>query len=78
MTDSFERPVGSGRKTPGQLAYEADCALQPNYDDRDGHQAGIPRKTWDQLSAIARDSWERDPTVRARPPGPLDTTEPRG
>lgn len=40
-------------KTQGQLDYEADCAERPNYQD------GTPRKTWAQLSDIARDSWER-------------------
>lgn len=74
---SSAAPVNNGRKTPGQLAYEADCALQPNYGPRDGHQEGMPRKTWDQLSDIARDSWERNPTVRAYH-RPVDRAEPRG
>lgn len=40
-------------KQPGQLAYEADVALRPNYHD------GSPRKTWDELDNIERWSWSR-------------------
>lgn len=40
----------------GRAAYEADVADYPHYPD------GTPRRTWDQLSEIARWSWERDPT----------------
>lgn len=47
-------------KTPGQIAYEADCEIEPNYPD------GGKRRAWDQLSDLARSSWERQPTVRAR------------
>jgi hypothetical protein len=45
-------------KSPGQLAYEADCASEPLYHD------GRARRTWDQLCAVARWSWERNPTTR--------------
>lgn len=41
-------------KSAGQLAYEADVAARPIYHD------GTSRKTWAQLSDIARWSWTRD------------------
>jgi hypothetical protein len=47
-------------KTPGQLAYEEDVRREPKYDD------GTPRITWAQLGALKRESWERNPTVRAK------------
>lgn len=50
-------------KSPGQLAYEADCKICPNYD------GGIPRKSWDQLAEWAHHSWETNPTPRAHPQG---------
>ncbi len=34
----------------------------PNYPD------GAPRKSWDQLSMLAKSTWEQQPTVRARRP----------
>lgn len=46
-------------KTAGQLAYEADCALCPDYHD------GAPRRPWTALDDVSRYSWERDPTPRA-------------
>ncbi|WP_315759344.1 hypothetical protein [Bradyrhizobium sp. SZCCHNRI2007] len=73
-----KRSAGNAGKTPGQLAYEADCALQPNYGDGDGHLAGMLRKPWHLLSDIARDSWERNPTVRAYHRKPVESPEPRG
>lgn len=45
-------------RTPGQLAYEADCAVRPNY------HTGEPRKSWADLGAVERWSWERNPTRR--------------
>lgn len=42
-------------KTPGQIAYEANVAQTPNYPD------GTARRTWEQLTSVARDSWERRP-----------------
>jgi len=45
-------------KTPGQIAYEAECAIAPIYPD------GSKRKTWRQLSELARQSWEKNPTPR--------------
>lgn len=45
-------------KTPGQLAYEQECSLVPDY------QHGVPRVAWEELSDIARLSWERNPTPR--------------
>ncbi|WP_315792300.1 MULTISPECIES: hypothetical protein [unclassified Bradyrhizobium] len=45
-------------KTDGQLAYEAELLIWPNYPD------GAPRKTWDRLSEIAKGSWEKNPTPR--------------
>lgn len=44
-------------KTPGQIAYEADLSVYPNYHD------GAPRKPWEQLSEHCRYSWERNPTI---------------
>ena len=46
--------------TPGQAAYEADCAFEPNYPD------GALRKSWAKLPDYAREAWERNPTPRAR------------
>ena len=43
----------------GREAYEADCRRVPTYHD------GTPRRAWDDLCAIARLSWERNPTVPA-------------
>lgn len=45
-------------KTPGQLAYEADVAARPTYDDHS------PRKAWDQLCEVCQWSWHRNPTPR--------------
>ena len=44
----FEREVSAGR-----LAYERDREARPEYHD------GTPRKEWDEISEIARWSWER-------------------
>jgi hypothetical protein len=41
-------------RTPGRIAYESDLLRRPLYHD------GTPRKTWDQLGAISRWSWERE------------------
>jgi hypothetical protein len=46
-------------KSAGQLAYELDVVLDPNYHD------GSPRKKWEELDDISRWSWERNPTPRA-------------
>lgn len=46
--------------SPGQRAYEADCAAEPLYGD------GTRRKTWAQLGDAVRDTWERNPTPRAK------------
>lgn len=40
-------------KSQGQLDYEIDVKRVPFYED------GTPRKTWEQLSDIARYSWEK-------------------
>jgi hypothetical protein len=40
-------------KSQGQIDYEADVLRRPTYHD------GTPRKTWDELSDIARYSWKR-------------------
>jgi hypothetical protein len=45
-------------KTPGQVAYETECAACPTYHD------GSPRRAWHELDNIARASWETDPTPR--------------
>ncbi len=47
-------------KSPGQLAYEADCAADPFYPD------GSKRKSWAELTDVARLSWERNPTPRSK------------
>jgi len=52
------KPQAETPKTPGQIAYETDCAARPLYDDK------TPRKSWAQLDDITRYSWERDPTPR--------------
>jgi hypothetical protein len=49
--------------TPGQIAYERDCEIEPYYPDR------TTRLPWDKLSPIAKESWERNPTVRATAKG---------
>ena len=49
----------SDYKTPGQIAYENDCAVEPNY------HTGEPRAAWHALTEFARQSWERNPTRRA-------------
>lgn len=46
-------------KTPGQLAYEAECSACPAYHD------GSPRRAWQDLDDVARASWEADPTPRS-------------
>ena len=49
--------------TPGQKAYEADLIRQPLYLPRvDGTR--LPRRPWDQLGAMERWSWEKNPTPR--------------
>ncbi|HEY0684708.1 MAG TPA: hypothetical protein VGD45_20395 [Steroidobacter sp.] len=47
-------------KSPGQIAYEQELLVKPNYHD------GTPRKAWDQLKDFAQISWEQDPTPRYR------------
>jgi hypothetical protein len=50
-------------KTLGQIAYEQDVLRQPFYLPRvDGTR--LPRSPWDQLGAIERHSWEKNPTPR--------------
>jgi hypothetical protein len=50
-------------KTPGQSAYEEDVVRQPRYLPRvDGTR--LPRRPWDELGAIERWSWEKNPTPR--------------
>lgn len=45
-------------KTAGQIAYEQDCVLCPNYHD------GAIRRSWETLPEWAKQSWERNPTPR--------------
>ena len=45
-------------RTPGQIAYEAELLVRPNYDD------GRPRRSWDQLPDDIKRSWEKNPTPR--------------
>lgn len=50
-------------KTPGQIAYEAECARWPRL------VGGSLRPTWLEISQEARDSWEARPDAkRAYPP----------
>lgn len=51
-TDKIETPT----KSAGQIAYEADVAARPFYHD------GAPRKSWDELSELARSTWIKNPT----------------
>lgn len=44
--------------TAGQKAYELELTVWPYYHDKQ------PRKTWDQLCDIAKQSWELNPTPR--------------
>lgn len=44
-------------KTSGQLAYERDCLITPNYRN------GLARDPWESLPEIAQWSWERSPTT---------------
>ena len=43
--------IATGLPECGRADYEADVRRRPNYHD------GAPRKTWEQLSEIARQSW---------------------
>lgn len=43
-------------KTKGQLDYEKDVKRKPTYHD------GTTRKEWEQLSSVAKWSWERSKT----------------
>ena len=52
-------PIRSETKSAGQVAYERDVTREPLYHD------GTPRSTWSELEDVARESWERNPTVRA-------------
>lgn len=45
-------------KSPGQIAYETELAIMPNYED------GKPRRLWSELPEHSRQSWERNPTPR--------------
>ncbi len=65
-------------KTPGQLAYEADCEERPRYED------GAPRPSWAALDAVIRQSWELKPQPRTHgtlthpfTPGPWLACPPR-
>ncbi len=49
----------SQAKSMGQAAYERDVVREPSYHD------GTSRRSWSELSDIARESWERSPTDRA-------------
>ena len=40
-------------------AYEQDVLKHPNY-----HYDGTPRKTWDELSTLCKESWCRHPLVQ--------------
>jgi hypothetical protein len=49
--------INKNSKTAGQLAYERDLLLTPNY------QNGVARRRWEDLSEFARMTWERNPTT---------------
>ena len=49
--------------TPGQKAYEEDVQRKPFYHPR-VNGAVLPRVPWGELSAIAKWSWEKNPTPR--------------
>lgn len=44
--------------TAAKAAYEEDVRRMPRYHD------GAPRKPWEGLDALARMSWEKNPTPR--------------
>lgn len=46
------------RKTPGQIAYEEELKIMPNYF------GGSRRPSWGELTDHARMSWERCPMPR--------------
>lgn len=46
-------------QSAGARAYMQDCILEPNYHD------GRPRPQWDELGQLEKESWERNPTIRA-------------
>ena len=52
--------TGSGAASPGQRAYAADLAIQPNHWD------GSPRPAWVTLGRARQATWERNPTVKPR------------
>lgn len=65
-------------KTPGQLAYEADCEERPRYHDN------TPRPSWPALDDVTRQSWELKPQPRTHgtlthpfTPGPWEVYAPR-
>lgn len=49
--------------TRGQQAYERDLIERPRYHD------GGPRRAWEQLSDVARWSWEKSPYPLPCAPG---------
>jgi len=55
--------IRSNPQLLGHSAYNASLRAVPNYAD------GTPRKTWEQLDAFTRGSWERIPrmTLPAKP-----------
>lgn len=44
--------------TTGEAAYTEDCRCMPYYHD------GAIRKTWSELSAAEKDTWNRNKTAR--------------
>lgn len=47
-------------RSPGQIAYEADCVDEPLYND------GRTRKSWSELPEHCKAEWEKNPTPRKR------------
>lgn len=54
----FDETAGALIKSAGQLAYENDLMVTPQYPD------GTPRRQWTQLDDVTKWSWERNPTPR--------------
>jgi hypothetical protein len=58
MTHALDKARDAVANMTPQEAYESDLKITPTYHD------GTARPSWERLSAIARWSWERNPTPR--------------
>jgi hypothetical protein len=52
-------------KTPGQVAYEQDCEIEPCLSN-DTHGKGHPRAAWGDLSDASRAAWDRAAAHRVK------------